>query len=81
MNYVPITSETRDNDLEGSEKFIDEDEPCRDDEDDKDQIVMPIWDFVDNEDSDPSKNAEKEGDVNAEKEGDVNVVNFDVLNK
>jgi hypothetical protein len=46
MNYVPITSGTRDNDLEGSEEFIDDDEPCRDDEDDKDQIVMPLWDFL-----------------------------------
>lgn len=32
---------------------------------------MPIWDFVDNGDSQPSKNSKKEGDV----------VNFDVLNK
>ena len=34
---------------------------------------MPLWDFVDNGDSQPSKNSEKEGDVN--------VVNFDVMNK
>lgn len=74
MNYVPITSGTRDNDLEGSEEFIDEDEPCKDDEDDKDQIVMPLWDFVDNNEDSPSSK-------NSEKEGDANVVNFDVLNK
>jgi hypothetical protein len=74
MNYVPITSRTRDNDLEGSEEFIDEDEPCKDDKNDKDQIVMPLWDFVyNNEDSPFSKNSEKEDDAN--------VVNFDVLNK
>ena len=61
MNYVPITSSTGDSNLEETEEFIDEDVSCTDDEDDKDQIVMPLWDFVDNnEDSQPSKNSEKE---------------------
>ena len=74
MNYVPITSSTGDSNLEKTEEFIDEDVSCTDDEDDKDQIVMPLWDFVDNnEDSQPSKSSEKESDAN--------VVNFDVLNK
>lgn len=62
MNYVPLTSSTGDKDLEDSEEFIDEDEACKDDED---QIVMPLWDFVDN----------------SEKTSDEDGVNFDELNK
>jgi hypothetical protein len=69
MNYVPITSDSSDADLEDSEEFIDEDESCRDDEDDKDQFVMPIWDFDVNADSQPSKNTDQEDEF----------VNFDVL--
>ena len=68
MNYVPIVPGIGANDFEGSEEFIDEDEPNKDSEDDKDQIVMPLWDFVDNdhasknEDPQPSKDSEKEGE-------------------
>jgi hypothetical protein len=69
MNYVPITSDSSDVDLEDSEEFIDEDESCQDDEDDKDQFVMPIWEFDVNADSQPSKNADQEDEF----------VNFDVL--
>ncbi|MCO6516906.1 MAG: hypothetical protein J6586_10530, partial [Snodgrassella sp.] len=69
MNYVPIASDSSDVDLEDSEEFIDDDESCQDDEDDKDQFVMPIWDFDANADSQPSKNTSQEDEF----------VNFDVL--
>ena len=69
MNYVPITSDSSDADLEDTEEFIDEDESCQDDEDDKDQFVMPIWEFDANADSQPSNNTSQEDEF----------VNFDVL--
>jgi hypothetical protein len=79
MNYVPVAPGTGDNDFEGSEEFIDEDEPSKDSEDDKDQIIMPLWDFVDNDHASKKEDPQPSKDIG--KEGDVDVMNLDAQNK
>lgn len=79
MNYVLVASGTGENNFEGSEEFLDEDEPTKDYEDDKDQIIMPIWDFVENDDV--AKKEDPQPSTAIGKEGDAEVVNLEAQNK